>query len=128
MHVQVADRLAAIPTLVHDQAVPGVLEPEATGDVRSHNEEMPGQRRARLIDFGDAAKVVHGYHQDMGGRLWSNVVEGDGVIITMENLRGDFTVGDPAEDAVGHGEASSIAAPHNGTITPILDRRPAQPR
>ena len=120
MHVQVADRLAAIPTLVYDQAIPGVLETEVTGDIRGHHEEMPGQRRARLIDFGDTTEVARGDYQDMGRRLRSQIMECDGVVVSMENLRGDFTVRDPAEDAVGHGKASSIATPHNGTLTPIL--------
>ncbi len=120
MHVQVVDRLAAIPTLVYDQAVPGVLETKVTGDIRGHHEEMPGQRRARLIDFGDTTEVARGDYQDMGRRLRSQIMECDGVVVSMENLRGDFTVRDPAEDAVGHGKASSIATPHNGTLTPIL--------
>ena len=61
-----------------------------------------------------------GRGEDMGRRLRSQIMECDGVVVSMENLRGDFTVRDPAEDAVGHGKASSIATPHNGTLTPIL--------
>ena len=118
MHVQMADGLAAIPPLIHDQSVPGFLEPEGTGYVRGHHEEVPGQRRVHLIDLGDATKVAHGDYQDMGRRLRSEIMEGDDVVVSMEYLRGDLTVGDPAEDAIGHSEASSVVAPQGGRSRP----------
>lgn len=53
--------------------------------------------------IGDIAVVLLGNHESVDRRLGVEVVEGDDLIVLVNDGRGDLVVGNFAEDAITHG-------------------------
>ena len=53
--------------------------------------------------IGDVTVVLLGDHERVDRRLGVEVVEGDDLVVLVDNSRGDLVVGDFTEDAITHG-------------------------
>lgn len=98
--MEVHDGLAGVDTLVGDDAET-VLQTLGLGDLLdgvSHGAHGLG----RYV-VGDVAVVLLGDHERVDRRLWVEVVEGDDLVVLIDNGRGDLVVGNFAEDAIAHG-------------------------
>ena len=100
VHVEVHDGLAGVDALVGDDAET-VLQALGLSDLLdgvSHGAHGLG----RYV-VGDVAVVLLGDHERVDRRLRVEVVEGDDLVVLIDNGRGDLVVGDFAEDAITHG-------------------------
>ena len=98
--MEVHDGLAGVDTLVGDDAET-VLQALNLGDLLdgvSHGTHGLG----RYV-VGDVAVVLLGDHERVDRRLGVEVVEGDDLVVLVDNSRGDLVVGDFTEDAITHG-------------------------
>ena len=101
MNVEVFNRLAAVRTGVHDEAIAGLetLPPcdlGGGGEQAAEQTGIPGQR------LGVGGDMALGDDQHMDGRLRVEVGEGHRVRAVIEPLHGDFPTGDSAEQALRH--------------------------
>jgi hypothetical protein len=94
------DRLASISTLVHHHAIATFFEIEVTGNLGRHHEQVSGQRRVHFINLGDTTDVAHRNDKDVRRCLRGEVVECNGVVITMDDPCRDVAGRDSAENAL----------------------------
>ena len=98
--MEVHDGLAGVDALVGDDAET-VLQALGLGDLLdgvSHGAHGLGRHVV-----GDVAVVLFGDHERVDGRLGIEVVERDGLVVLIDNSRGNLVVGNFAEDAITHG-------------------------
>lgn len=98
--MEVHDGLAGVDALVGDDAetVRQALGLSDLLDGVSHGTHGLGRHV-----IGDIAVVLLGDHERVDRRLGIEVVEGDDLIVLIDNGRGDLVVGNFAEDAITHG-------------------------
>lgn len=98
--MEVHDGLTGVDALVGDDAET-VLQALGLGDLLdgvSHGAHGLGRHVV-----GDVAVVLLGDYERVDRRLGVEVVEGDDLIVLIDNGRGDLVVGNFAEDAITHG-------------------------
>ena len=97
--MEVHDGLAGVDTLVGNDAET-VLQSLGLGDLLdgvSHGAHGLGRHVV-----GDVAVVLLGDHERVDRRLRVEVVEGDDLVVLIDNGRGDLVVGNFTEDAIAH--------------------------
>jgi hypothetical protein len=96
--VEVENGLARAWPDVHDDAI--VIE-SCFGGRFGHEAEQPVGFFAReRVDLEEACDVTLRYHEQVDGRLRSDVLDRDQAVGTADDLRRDVAPDDPAEDAV----------------------------
>lgn len=92
--MKVGDGLAAIRAVVDDEPEAGVRNALATGDVGCGEEQVADQRLLRGVGFRDAKDGLTRHDQDVNRSLWSDVTEGDALLVLVNDVRRDFLVTD----------------------------------
>lgn len=98
--MEVHDGLAGVDALVGDDAET-VLQALGLSDLLdsvSHGAHGLGRHVV-----GDVAVVLLGDHERVDRRLGVEVVEGDDLVVLIDNGRGNLVVGNFAENAIAHG-------------------------
>ena len=98
--MEVHDGLAGVDALVGDDAET-VLQALDLGDLLDGVSQGAHGLGGHVV--GDVAVVLLGDHERVDRRLGVEVVEGDDLVVLIDNGRGDLVVGNFAEDAVTHG-------------------------
>lgn len=98
--MEVHDGLAGVDALVGDDAET-VLQTLGLGDLLDGVSHGTHGLDRHVVD--DVAVVLLGDHERVDRRLGVKVVEGDDLIVLIDNGRGDLVVGNFAEDAIAHG-------------------------
>ena len=100
MHVKVFDGLPRGLTAIHNQAkalgISGV-----GGDAPSRLQKVTAERD--LVQIGQIRDVRPRHDQSVQWRLWVEIAEANGVIVSVDDLCRDVARDDPAEQTVGHG-------------------------
>ena len=99
--MQVVDGLTGVVAAVGDDAV-AVLQALGLCDLGSHGQTVTGQGGILLGDLAHAGNVGLGDHQNVGGRLGSDVPEGKDLVILVDLGRGDDPGSDLTEQTVFH--------------------------
>lgn len=97
--VDMADGLTAVSPRVEDHSETVI---ESFGDCRSGDlsEQLAGQRRVRCCKIGDVCVVLTGNPENVGRSLRMQVPEHDNAVIADQQLGGNVTRRNPAEQAV----------------------------
>lgn len=98
--MEVHDGLAGVDALVGDDAET-VLQTLGLGDLLdgvSHGAHGLGRHVV-----GDVAVVLLGDHERVDRRLGVEVVEGDDLVVLIDNGRGNLVAGNFTENAIAHG-------------------------
>jgi len=93
-------RLSRVPSVVNDHPVTMSLETAFLGDLLGDEEQMADHLAVRLLHAVDVRDVHFWNDQDMCRRLGVQVLEGDGEMILVHQLRRDLLCDYLAEDAV----------------------------
>lgn len=120
VQVEVADGLATIATLIYHDAISTVLKPKVARNLRGHGQEVPGQRRIRIIDLSNPSNVAHRDDQDVRRGLRGKVMKRDRIVVPVDHFGGDIAGSDPAEDAFGHNNSSLIGESRPGSSHPTV--------
>ena len=102
MDVEVRDGLATVPALVDDKAK-AVAQALAGRDLGCDDEEVAKQLGVSGSSLADARDELARDHEDVGGRLRSDIVEGHAMLVLIDDPGGNLTVGDTLEEGLGHG-------------------------
>jgi hypothetical protein len=100
VEVYVEDRLARARARVDDGAVAALRESFLGGDARRGEEESAEEGLVGVGGVGERGDVAARDDEDVGGGLRVDVAEGEGVLVRVDDLRGDFARGDLAEETV----------------------------
>ncbi len=95
MEVEVEDALARLFTDVGNHPV--TLQPQLLRELGDDLENMGHYAAVVRRDLGDGANVGFGDHQEVGGSLRSDVVEGIAQIVLVDLIAGDFPGGNVAK-------------------------------
>jgi hypothetical protein len=102
MKVDVENGLARTPIAIQNSSVPTfsvamlLRECNRAPDHRTHESIVAG---SQIVQRGN---VPARDDQEVKGRLWIDVLEGDDIAILMDEVAGDFASDDLAEQAVAH--------------------------
>ena len=100
--MQVRHGFAGIGSIVKDQSITGLAQPEPFGHLRRF-EQQPAQD---LLIFGgglgDSRDWLFGNEQDVGGRLGLNVPKGEHLVILINNRRWNLAGNDFFEKGLAH--------------------------
>ena len=107
MAVQMRNRLAGIGPVVDDQAITIFIEAELAGDVRCFQEKMSEHCVIFWSCFVDARNDFSRNDQDVRWRGGTDVAKGDDQIIFVNDVSGDFAIGDFLKQRLAHGEENS---------------------
>ena len=88
--MQVRHRLARIGAIVEHQAKTVFGEPELLRHFRGFDEKMSQHLVIVRMRFGEARNRFLGNDQDVNGRLRLDVVEGDDLVVFVDNVGGYF--------------------------------------
>ena len=97
--MEVFDGLAAVGAGVDDEAV-ALGEVLLAGDFGGGLQEMAQECGVGGFAVGHGGDVAFGDDEDVGGSLWGDVWEGEGLVVFVEAGYGDGAGGDFAEEAV----------------------------
>ena len=98
--MKVFDRLPRGLTAIHDQAEAlGIAS--VGGDAPGRLQQVTAERD--LVQIGQIRDVRARHDQSVQGRLWVEIAEANGVIVSVDDLCRDVACDDPAEQAIGHG-------------------------
>jgi len=102
--VKVVDGLAAVGAGVDDHAI-AVDEPFRTSNFSGSGKQVAEERSVTGIAVGERGDVFSGNDEEMSGRLRIDVEEGDAAVVLVNELGGDGSGDDLAEEAL-HGGTS----------------------
>jgi hypothetical protein len=99
MRVQVRHGLAAVAPVIHDQPISAPFHANLPGNSLA-GREQGGTRRGAGRNGGivDRGEVVPGDEQNVHRRLRGSIAKRDNLIVSVEQIRGDLSGGDRAED------------------------------
>lgn len=89
--MEMGDTFAAIPTIVDDQSVAGLVESKFPGDFSGFQKQVAEERVVRRVGFVDPGDRFFGNDEDVGGGLRMNVGESECQVVLVEDLGGDLT-------------------------------------
>jgi hypothetical protein len=95
VEMKVMDLLAAIVSIVGDEAVAGGVEPQFGGGLLDEGGHL---RHGLPIGLLEAANVLFGDDQDMNRSFGIKVVKGEKLLVFMDGVVGDLPFDDLAED------------------------------
>jgi len=98
MDVQVKHGLTTMTAGVDDGAV-AIGQAQLPGDGGDHLQQMSGEFRVGSGEFSQRGDGLFGNEQNMHGCLWTDVVEGDAVLIFVDDACRDFAIDDFLEDS-----------------------------
>jgi len=102
VQVNVEDRLTCSSVGVQDKPVSAISDAKFFSQLLSHQHHLAQQS---LIFFTCVVKgryVLSGHNQDMNGRLWIDVMEGDHFLVLIGNFALDLFGGDAAKNTTLH--------------------------
>lgn len=98
MEMQVLHGLAGLIAAVVDDAV--ILAAQVCTDLGDDLKAMRHDVGVAAIDLAGAADVLLGHHQEMGGRLRVDVIEGVAQLVLVDLIGGDLPGNNGAEQAI----------------------------
>jgi hypothetical protein len=98
--MQVIDRLTAVATVVHHEAVAALGYSLPFRKLHPDGEQLPDERLVGLAQVRDGRDVFASQEQDVGGRLRRDVSDRHDGLIRVNLGRGQFTRDDAAEETV----------------------------
>jgi hypothetical protein len=101
MHVKVIDGLVCVWTLVDHEAIPGGVQAAALRDLTCRESETANKCRPRFIVVHDELDVLGRDHNYVSCRDGLYILERHNVIVTMQDVGGQFTCHNLAKDADG---------------------------
>jgi hypothetical protein len=99
--MDVVDAVAGVVTAVHHEAEAALAEAQLAREVARLPNHHPEEPVVVGRDVEEARDVAARDHEDVGGRLGPEVVEGDQLVVGVDGACGAPSLGDLAEDA-GH--------------------------
>jgi hypothetical protein len=103
MQVDVKDGLACAAVRVEERSVPRFRKPPFLRDRRGPPHQLADEPIVLGADFVQRFDMAFRDHQYVRRRLGIDVVEREHTFVFVDEARGDFTLDDFAEEAVGHG-------------------------
>lgn len=97
--VEVPDRLSTVTIAVDDDPEACSGKSPLFGDSRGQLKDLTDERCVAAGDVHDRGNVTTGYYQIMVRGLGGDVLDGDDVLVPVDDFRGHGTGDDPAEDA-----------------------------
>src|SRR5215208_6478571 len=107
VHVDVKDCLPRISIRIHHRSVARIRNTFSLGDLRG--EERQATDQLGVAHLVERFNVLARNDDDVGRRLWIDVVEGHAMIGLGDQFRGDFLPNDSAEKTfIGHASPRSL--------------------
>lgn len=128
--MEMRDALPGVGADVRHDAIPGLGQSLAPGDLRGDPEDAPEQVPVSLGEVGGRGDMAARDHDDVDRRLRRDVPQRKDILVGMELGRGDLAGRDAAEQAGRVAGVRSFAAGHHSVgfalmSTPIVPTRPA---
>lgn len=116
MDVEMVNHLTSLLANIHDQTVAALGNTLLLGNLPGSEQEFAGQAFINLRQVSDGWNVLPGNDQEVSWRLRVDVAEGDDIRILVDDRGRYLTLGDPAEQAVGHGVVAGLAGVVAGSV------------
>src|SRR5258705_11252473 len=101
MDVNVEHGLSRFRCYVEAGAV-AVFDSAMASDGGGRQVKASNQLRVFRLSFLQATNMLLGNNQNVRGRLWIDVFEGESVLVLVDFLGGDFAADDAAKEALSH--------------------------
>ena len=102
--VEVGDCLAAVGTVVDDDAEAVFADPFFLGDAGDAGHHVAEESLIVVFGEGDAGDWLSGDEEEVGGGTGVDVAEAEAELVFVDDVGGDFAVGDFLEESfAGHG-------------------------
>ena len=100
MDVQMGNTLTCVRPVVDHQSITGLIHPGLLRHDPCREQKLSEQRSMAIISSTDSFNHLFWNDQDVDRRSGVDIVEGDQIIVLVDNPRGDFARDDFLED--GH--------------------------
>ena len=97
------DAFAGVGAVVDDEAVAVFIEAELAGDVSGFEEEMSENGVVFGSGFVDAGNDFARDDEDVSGSGRADVAKGEDQIVLVNDVSGDFAIGDFLKERFAHG-------------------------
>jgi hypothetical protein len=103
MHMKVRDSLAAVGAVVDDEAETGVgfVDAKIGGNRACCEKEVAKDIPVLRSGFADSRDGLFWNDEDVAGRLWTDILEGETKLVLVNDIGRDFAVDDLLKNAHG---------------------------
>lgn len=128
--MKMGNAFAGVGSVVDYDPVTGLLQPLPLGDCRRRKEQMTEQRGVFSRRLPKARNDRLWNYENMHGRLWIDVANGDAFVVLVDDLSRDFPVDDSLkkshESCIRNSAAPGYEPSSSRTKSTTSSRRPEQ--